>query len=373
MVGGFRIGRIFGIPIFLHATWFVVFLLVTWALSAHFAAIHPGWSGAASLLVAAGTALLFFVSILLHELGHSVLALRHRVPVRSITLFIFGGVAVMERDPESPRAEFEIAIAGPLVSALLALGFALSARGSAPESAWTSLADWLVRINLGVAVFNLLPGFPLDGGRVLRAFLWARSGDAARATRTAGVAGQWLAYGFIAFGALRVLGGDLGGLWIAFIGWFLLSASGASIEQATLDASLAGLRARDVMNADVARIPRGVSVGQFARELVMRGRRWALVEEGGAPFGLVSLTDVKRIAAEDWETTPVGAIATPIAAVVTAAPDAPVREVLHTMATRGVNQVPIRDGDKILGAVTRETLVQAIELRRSLATGAERG
>lgn len=368
MVGGLRIARVFGIPIFLHPTWFVVFLLVTWALSSHLSAVHSEWSDATSLLVAAGTALLFFVSILLHELGHSVLALRHRVPVRSITLFIFGGVAVMERDPESPRAEFEIAIAGPLVSALLALVFALSARGSAPESAWASLTDWLVRINLGVAVFNLLPGFPLDGGRVLRALLWARSGDAARATRTAAIAGQWLAYGFIAFGAMGVLGGDLGGLWIAFIGWFLLSASGASIEQAALDASLRGLRARDVMNADVARISRAASVGQFARELVMRGRRWALVEDGGVPFGLVSLSDVKRVAAEDWEGTPVGSIATPIAAVVTAAPDAAVRDVLHTMAIRGVNQIPIRDGERILGAVTRETLVQAIELRRSLTT-----
>jgi Zn-dependent protease len=364
MVGGLQIARVFGIPIYLHATWFIVFFLVSWLLSAQLAALHPDWAGPTSLAAAMATALLFFVSILLHELGHSVLALRHRVPVRSITLFVFGGVAVMEREPESPRAELEIAIAGPVVSALLALVFTLIARNVAADSVQAALAEWLARGNFAIAVLNLLPGFPLDGGRVLRAFLWARFGDAARATRAAAAAGQWLAFAFIAFGALQVLGGQLGGLWIAFIGWFLLSASGASLEQAALDATLQGLRARDVMNPDVARISRGASVAQFARELVMRGRRWALVEEAGRAVGLVSLTDVRRVESDAWESTPVGQIATPIVDVVTAEPDTTVREVLRTMATRGVNQIPIRDGERILGAVTRETLVQAIELRR---------
>jgi Zn-dependent protease/predicted transcriptional regulator len=362
MIGGIRIGRIFGIPIYLHPTWFLVFLLVTWALTARLQSEHADWSTAAQLLAASLTSALFFLSILLHELGHSVLALRHRVPVRSITLFIFGGVALMEREPESSGAELQIAIAGPIVSALLALGFSGLAHVAGSDSLLGSLAGWLAFINAGVALFNLLPGYPLDGGRVLRAFLWARTGDRDRATRVAANAGQWMAYAFIAFGALQVFHGDIGGLWIAFIGWFLLSAATATIRQAAVDASLSRLRARDLMSEDVPRIPADTSVARFARDLVMRGRRWALVEHAGAPVGLISLTDVRRVPAEAWDTTLVGQIATPIDAVLTAPLDSPVRDLLRTMATRKVNQIPILEGGRILGAVTREALVQAIEM-----------
>jgi Zn-dependent protease/predicted transcriptional regulator len=366
MVGGIRIGRIFGIPIFLHPTWFLVFLLVTWALVASLARDHGDWPGTTRLFAAALTSALFFFSIVLHELGHSVVALRHRVPVRSITLFIFGGVALMEREPDSSRAELQIAIAGPIVSALLALGFGSLSRLAGSASLLGSLAGWLAFINTGVALFNLLPGYPLDGGRVLRALLWARSGDRERATRVAANTGQWMAYAFIAFGAVQVLRGDLGGLWLAFIGWFLLQAATATVRQATMDASLRRLRARDLMSEDVPRIPADTSVARFARDLVMRGRRWALVEREDAPVGLISLTDVRRIPPETWETTPVGRIATPIDAVLTAPLDSPVSDLLRTMATRKVNQIPILEGGRILGAVTREALVQALQMSGGL-------
>jgi Zn-dependent protease/predicted transcriptional regulator len=361
MIGGIRIGRVFGIPIYLHPTWFLVFLLVTWALVVRLQSEHADWTGTTQLLTATLTSALFFLSILLHELGHSIVALRHRVPVRSLTLFIFGGVALLEREPESSGAELQIAIAGPIVSALLALGFGSLARVAASDSLLHSLAGWLALINTGVALFNLLPGYPLDGGRVLRAFLWARSGDRDRATRVAANVGQWMAYAFIALGALQVLHGDMGGLWMAFIGWFLLSAASATIRQVVVDASLGRLRARDLMS-DVPRIPADVSVSQFARDLVMRGRRWALVEHEGTPVGLVSLTDVKKAPPDAWDSTLVGRIATPIDAVLTAPLDSPVRDLLRTMAARQVNQIPILEGGRILGAVTREALVQAIEM-----------
>jgi Zn-dependent protease len=365
MGGGLRIGRILGIPIFLHPTWFIVFLLVTLGLGGQLAGEHPHWRGLLRWLVAGGTSLLFFGSILLHELGHSVLARRHRVAVRSITLFVFGGVALMERDPDSPRAEFEIAIAGPLVSALLALGFTLLARGLPEASAPASLLDWLVRINLGIALFNLLPGFPLDGGRVLRSILWARGGDALRATRLAAGAGQAIAYGFIGMGAVYVLAsGDFSGLWLAFVGWFVLQASGATIRQAGIESSLRGLLARDVLSPDVAHIEASASVGRFARDLVLRGRRWALVQDEAARvLGIVSLSDVKRVSPGAWDTTPVREVATPAARLLTASLHTPVRELLQVMSTRDVNQIPIVEGSRIVGAVTRETLVHAIEMR----------
>jgi len=370
MTGGLRIARVFGIPIYLHPTWFIVFLLVTFALSSQLGFEFPGWSEGARHAAAGITSVLFFGSIVLHELGHSVLAQRHHVRVRSITLFVFGGVAMMESEPPSARAEFEIAIAGPIVSALLALLFLLVQRAVPEPSAADFVVGWLVRINLAVALFNLLPGFPLDGGRVLRAFLWARTGDAARATRVAAGVGQLFAYAFIAVGALQVLdprllgGGRADGLWLAFIGWFLLSAAGASIRQVALDASLQGLRARDIMAPVAARIPASAPVATFARELVMRGRRWALVEDAGRLVGLVTLSDVKRLDPEAWESTPVIRVATPAERMLTAAPSTPVREILVAMGSRDVNQIPVVEDGEVIGAVTRETLVHAIELRQ---------
>jgi Zn-dependent protease len=365
MDGGLPLGRILGIKVFLHPTWFVVFFLITVTLSAALGQQHPDWAGGLRVLLAAGTSILFFASIFLHELGHSVIALRHHVGVRSITLFIFGGVAMMEKEPPTPRAEFQIAIAGPIVSALLALVFTWIGGALGADAPFGSMLSWLAWINLVIAVFNLLPGFPLDGGRVLRAFLWARSGDFQRATRVAASVGQTIAYAFIALGAVQVLffGNLVGGLWQAFIGWFLLSASGATVRQATIERSLAGLVARDVMDPDVPRVHSGISVASFARDLVMRGRRWALVEEAGRTAGLITLSDVKKLSPEEWETTPVGRVATPIEKVLTASPTQPVREILTTIGTRNVNQIPVVDGGNVLGAVTRDTLVQAIELR----------
>jgi Zn-dependent protease/predicted transcriptional regulator len=361
MVGGIRIGRILGIPIYLHQTWFLVFLLVTLALGGELRAEFPRWDPTTRNLAAALTAALFFVSILLHELGHSVLAMRHRVAVRSITLFAFGGVALLEREADHPRAELEIAIAGPVVSAALALLFLLAARAIPEPAGAQFVLDRLVSINLAVALFNLLPGLPLDGGRVLRALLWARNGDPARSTAIAGQVGQWLAYGLVGVGGMRVVGGDLGGLWIALVGWFILLAAGTTVRQVAIASSLEGLRARDLMGPVPARIAAGASVATFTRELVMRGRRWALVEEAGEIRGLVSQSDVRRVEPDAWETTPVAHIATPCERMLVARPETPVRELLAAMGQRGVSQIPVLEAGRILGAVTRETLAHAIE------------
>ncbi|CAG0954208.1 Putative zinc metalloprotease Rip3 [Myxococcaceae bacterium] len=367
MDGGIPIGRIRGIPVFLHPTWFVVFFLVTVTLSTSLGREHEDWPAVLRLGLAAGTAILFFASIFLHELGHSIIAMRHHVGVRSITLFIFGGVAVMEKEPPTPRAEFEIAIAGPVVSGLLALGFGWVAGLGGSDAPLGSMLGWLAWINFIIAVFNLLPGFPLDGGRVLRAFLWARSGNFQRATRVAANVGQWIAYGFIGLGVLQLLSGNVvGGMWQAFIGWFLLSASGATVRQAEIEHSLAGLVAKDVMSTDVPRVAAGISVGSFARDLVLRGRRWALVVEADRTSGIVTLSDVKRVPPEEWDTTPVGRVATPIESLVTVTPMQPLRDVLSAIGTKNVNQIPVVDDGKVLGAVTRDILVQAIELRGGL-------
>jgi Zn-dependent protease len=367
-MGGFQIARVFGIPIFLHPTWVVIFLLVALTLNATIAAEAPGVGTVPRWFAAVSTALLFFGSILFHELSHSLLARRHRVPVRSITLFFFGGVAAIDQNPPTPRAEFEIAIAGPIASGLLALGFSALGGLFAAGSADALMFAWLGRINLSVAVFNLLPGLPLDGGRVLRAWLWARQGDATRATRLAARVGQLLAYALIGLGAAAALAGGsaIGGLWLAFIGWFLLTASAASARQAEIDATLEGLRARDLLTREIAWLDGSASVGTFARDLVMRGKRWALVGAPGIATGIVTISDVKRVPAQEWDGTSVASIATPMERVATAPPEASVRELLQQMGSREVNQIPIVEGARIVGAVTREAVVHAIQVR---ATG----
>ncbi|MBN1964367.1 MAG: site-2 protease family protein, partial [Anaerolineae bacterium] len=228
MESNIKLGRMWGVPIGLHTSWFLIFGLVTFSLAAgYFPAEYDNLPVGAYWLLAALTAVLFFASVLAHELGHVWMALRERVPVRGVTLFMFGGVAQIEEEPRTPGGEFRIAIAGPLVSLSLALLFEvvyLLDRGVSPYLAAPSL--WLARINLILAVFNMIPGFPLDGGRVLRAIIWKITGSQARATRIAGGVGQVVAVGFMGLGVLEILaGGMINGLWLIFIGWFLQNAA----------------------------------------------------------------------------------------------------------------------------------------------------
>lgn len=361
---GLRIGRFFGIPIHLHPTWFVVFVLVIVALWNQLAANQPGlsplWRGAA----AAVTALLVFASILMHEIGHCVLALRHGVHVRSIVLFVFGGVAWMENPAPSPRAEFQIALAGPAVSAALGALFALLTLAFEPATLGHATFLWLSVINVAVAVFNLLPGYPLDGGRVLRALLWAVGRDPARATRTAARVGQVIAYGLVALGALLAFRDPFQGIWLAFIGWFVLTASLDHRRRAGLEIELRGIAARDLMKPDVPTIEASTSIARFADDRVFQGDRWAVVLANGSPTGLVSRADLDAVPRRRWAETCVGDITTPMDRVVLAAPELPAIDVLHLFSEHRTNQIPIMEGSLIVGAVTRQGLLEAIETAR---------
>jgi len=227
------LGRIGGIPIRLDYSWFAIFALVTWTLAAgYFPAEFGDWPRAEYWLVGAATAVLFFASVLAHELGHSLVAIGYRVPVRAITLFVFGGMAQIDAEPPRPAAEFWIAIAGPVVSFALAALFAAVLPVVAASEPLTALAKYLAYTNAILGLFNLIPGFPLDGGRVFRALVWGVTGDLRRATRIAATLGRVVAVALIALGVLRVAGGNaFGGLWIAFLGWFLLSAASAQARE----------------------------------------------------------------------------------------------------------------------------------------------
>lgn len=291
MEGGaaIRVGAIAGIPLRVHFSWLVALFLVTSSLSAELRAS----AGAAAPLVALATALCLFAALVAHELGHSLVARRAGVGVRSITLFVFGGVASLEDEPRRARDELAIALAGPVVSVVIGVSALLLARAGLPPIVAAPLG-WLGRINIGIAIFNMLPGFPLDGGRVLRAALWAAKGDGLWATLGAARVGRGIAYGIVALGVLgAALGGIADGLWTALVGWFLLSASRAAATDARVRAALGGVVVGQVMTAELP------LVGRLAGDPRVPSFDWrtpmleALRAMGDAPLALV--TDGARV------------------------------------------------------------------------------
>jgi Zn-dependent protease len=292
-----QIARVIGIPIHLHFSWLVVFGLIVWTLSTgYFPAHYPDLPASSYWAKGLVASLLFFVSILLHELGHAVAALRHGLRTRSITLFVFGGIAQLENDPKDGRAELWIAAAGPAVSLALASLFYALGNLSFVGPGGTAVAHYLALINLILALFNLVPAFPMDGGRLLRGALWGAIGKA-RATRIASGAGTFFAFFLIFAGVFSLLRGDsLGGLWYILIGWFIKDASAASHQQVRLDEALRGATVRDAMVEPVATVPSTGSVAEAAREHFMRtGYGSYPVTRGEAVIGLLCLKDVLRL------------------------------------------------------------------------------
>ncbi len=300
--GALRIGRVLGIELRLDTSWFVIFILISWSLASNtFPLGHPGWASGLYWLLAVATSLLFFASVVVHELAHGVVAQANGVPVRDITLFIFGGVATLSREPRRPRDEFLIALAGPAASLGLAAGFGALWRVSGTASApLHALAGWLAMVNLSLALFNLVPGFPLDGGRVFRALVWGLTGDLQRATRIAANLGRIVAFGFIAWGVWQIFAGNwAGGLWIAFIGWFLHNAAAGTYRQTVLDDLLAGHTAREVMLTDCPQVPRRLTLDVLVEQIVLpSGRRCFPVVEEGQLVGLVTLHQIQRVPRE---------------------------------------------------------------------------
>jgi Zn-dependent protease len=364
-----RLGKIWGIPVGINASWFIVFVLLTLSLTSQFAHLHPRWSPSYHYTIGVLTSLLFFTSVLLHELGHSAIALRKHIPIRSITLFVFGGIAQLGKEPDRPLTELQIAIAGPIVSFILSVVFGMVGTLAAGTSEGVqTLGQWLGRINLSLALFNLLPGFPLDGGRVFRALVWRRTGDFAYATRIAGGVGKGVAYLFIMSGIWIALGGALvDGLWITCIGWFLLTAAEMNVQQVALKQTLAGLHARDVMATDCPSVSESMSLAQLVEDHVLStGRRCFLVTTDGQLLGLITVHQVKSIPRAAWAHTSVRQAMIPVAQLRWVPPDAEVSDVLTLMDEGDVGQVPVvRDG-QILGLIGRDHLLRVIRAHLEL-------
>jgi Zn-dependent protease/CBS domain-containing protein len=364
------LGRIFGISIGLDYSWFLIFVLFTWALaSSYYPIAYPTWSRAEYWIMGAVTALMLFICVLLHELGHSVVAIRYQIPVRSITLFIFGGVSRIEGESHSAAAEFWIAIAGPIVSGALAAVFALLRLAVAAVGPLVALTTYLAYINGALAIFNLIPGFPLDGGRVLRAVLWSSTHSLRKATLTAATVGRFIGFLFIFWGVAQIFGGQLGnGLWIAFIGWFLENAASAQVQQQVVGSLLAGHTASEAMNPHYVSTSAATPLQDLVdRHILGGGSRAVMVKEDGEPVGLVTVHQIAAVPRGRWSTSTVAEVMTPIASVKRIKPTTGLWEAMTEMDHDGVNQLPVTDDGQILGMLTRGDVISYLRTLQQLA------
>jgi Zn-dependent protease len=320
------------------------------------------------------TAALFFASIIVHELSHAMVAKMRGLSVHSITLFALGGVAKIEKEAADPKTEFWMGIVGPITSAVIGficlglamtLGWAMLAEPGRPVMA---MLVWLGYINIAIAIFNMIPAFPMDGGRVLRAAMWWKTGNMAFATRVAAATGQFIAFAFIVLGVIRFFGGrGFGGLWIAFIGWFLLNAARASAARVEMDERLRGVRVADLMARDCAQVDSRTNLQTFVDEYLLgTGRRCHLIVENGAAAGLITPKEVKAVDRARWPYTTVSDAMVPIHRLKTVDPNMPAIEALEMLGRADLNQLPVVSNGRLEGVVSRDRLLQFLFTRAEL-------
>ncbi len=373
MGGSYRLLRVFGIDILVHWSWLAIFVLLTWWLSqGFFKDQYEDWTGGQRWAAAVVSALTFFVSILLHELAHSLVAKREGLPVKSITLFIFGGVSALGSEPETPGQEFRVAIVGPLVSFILAGAFGIAALvahlsgvGGSPPAA---IVLYLAIVNGAVGVFNMLPGYPLDGGRVLRAGLWARGRNLLTATRKASLAGTFLAFGLIAFGVVSILAGNfIGGVWFIVIGWFLRNVSEASYQQLLFRNTLEGTKVGQLINRSFNAAPPDMNLNTLVQEYMLaRSQRSVPIVVGEELIGLVTMQDLKRVPRDEWQTTSVFKAMTPREELHQVDARDEITLALDIMAKENVNQLPVLEFGRFVGFVTRADVMRLMQVRSDL-------
>jgi Zn-dependent protease/CBS domain-containing protein len=391
---GIRLGQIAGIQIYMDWSLLVIFFLIAFSLGAGlFPAWHPNWTPGVSWLTALAAAALFFASVLVHELSHALVGRSYGIEIPRITLFIFGGMAHVEREPGAWRAELWMAIVGPMTS--LALGFLFVMLGKAlighveidpehPQQAFShfgpvaTLLFWLGPVNILLGVFNLVPGFPLDGGRVLRAVLWGVTGDLRRATRLASSVGQGFAWLLIATGVAMILGvrvpifgtGLIGGLWLAFIGWFLNNAALMSYQQLLVREALEHVPVSRLMRRNFDTVHPGLGVNTLVEEHIMGSEQRAFpVLDRGRLAGMVCLQDVRKVARDRWPATRVEDIMTPADQVAAVEPQDDAAEAMLVLSRRAVNQLPVVDHGKVVGLLRREDILRWLSLYGDASLG----
>ncbi len=369
-----KLGTVWGIELGLHFSWIFIAALITFSLGEQFGHTNPEWSQATIWISAGITGILFFASLFAHELSHAFVARLRGLPIHRITLFFLGGMAQIEREAADPKTEFWMGIAGPIMSVivgLVCLALALPAGWvpfTNPDAPVAAVLVWLGYINLTLAAFNMIPGFPLDGGRVLRAIIWWINKNEVRATRAAGRVGQVVAALFIGYGIWGVFAGQgVSGLWLAFIGWFLMQASSATMMHVEAESALRGLRVADVMTQDCERVDGNLDVDTFVHDYVMRtGKRCYIVVENGRLAGLVTPHEIKAIDRATWVHRRIAEVMRPVNKVHSVTPEMTVTEALEIMGREDVNQLPVLKDGWFQGVVSRGSIVSVLQARSEL-------
>jgi Zn-dependent protease/CBS domain-containing protein len=380
MRGIFRIGRIAGIEIGIHYTWLFAFVLFSWFFAQlTFPQQYPNWDKATYWITGVIVSLMIFVSVLVHEMCHSLVARSRGLKVNSIVLFIFGGVSNIETEPERPWVEFIMSGAGPLSSAVLGgifagIAIALNSAGYRDGPLY-GVIYFLAYTNIVLAIFNIVPGFPLDGGRVLRSILWGATKNLQRATIIAGNVGRVVGWVIILLGIANIFGqvvwklpsGFLSGIWLIFIGWFLTSAADNAMREQTLQQQLAGVRVKDVMDRNPECVSPAVSVESIVHDsFIQRGRRALPVCNEKGLLGIVTLVDVKRLPQERWSNTPVQEIMTRMPSLTTVNENDDLNGALKTLAQNGLNQIPVMSEGRLVGLLSRADVIRYLQTRQEL-------
>ncbi|UCF30929.1 MAG: site-2 protease family protein [bacterium] len=368
------IGRVRGISIVIDPSWFLIFILLSWVLSASYFPLQvPGLAPfaywAAGTLAAAG----LFLSVTLHELGHSLVAIRRGLPVKKIVLFVFGGVSQLEEEPEDAGTEMIMAIVGPLVSAALAGGLhlakvAASAAGAAPLA--VVFLGYLAFVNLILSVFNLLPGLPLDGGRLLRALMWKRGGDPLRATWVASEVGAGFGSALFIIGAFLVLMGNLAGLWYILIGFFLRNAAQASYQQMTYRSLLAGVKVEQIMTENPVTVDQDILLEEFVDQFLLAYHHPVFpVLAGDRVRGVAEAEAVKKVPRELWKTQTIERCYRPLSEVQVLSPSEDASEALKKMVETKSGRLLVMQGDRLVGILSRRDIMDYLNLKSSLFLG----
>jgi Zn-dependent protease/CBS domain-containing protein len=384
---GIRIAKLFGIKIRIDWSWLLILLLVVWNLSAAFSQMHPDWSLPLTIFIAVSAALLFFLSVLLHELAHSLVAKAQGIPVDSITLFLFGGVANIREEPKSPGNEFVMAILGPVTSLVIGFILLLIASIGLPRqqllqrqsmeilqqfTPLRTIAFWLGSINVVLGLFNLIPGFPLDGGRVLRSILWALTQNLRKATRWAAYVGQVIAWGLIISGIAMIFGmrlpylgeGLVNGVWLIFIGWFLNNAASRSYQQLMVRNILVDVPVKRMTKRNPPTVPGDITIDVLIDDYIMQTDDHVFpVMDGDRLVGIVSLEDIRRLSGELRSERLVSEIMTPRSEIKTIHPDGDAFEALMTISRNSVRQLVVMDGDEMFGLVRRRDILRFLQIQ----------
>ena len=376
MPGSFRIFRIAGIDINIHISWLIILVFLTFSLATGwFPITYPGSSTTTYYLLGFIASILLFVSVLLHELAHSFVARSRGLQVKSIVLFIFGGVSNIEQEPQTPGIEFSMAFVGPLVSLLIGVvcyGLLLLVRGT--HSLLVPILSYLALMNIILGIFNLIPGFPLDGGRVLRSIIWKATGNFQTATNITTFVGQAFAYLIILWGILLFFAGNaFNGLIIIFTGWFLLTSAQSARSQSMLDTAFRGVTVNQIMDTNVLTVPANISLQKLVDEYFLpRGLRSAFVMQGDQLAGLITLSDIRHVPRDQWPQTPVGFAMIPLERLHTITPQQNVKDVLPLMTGQDVNQLAVDQDGRLVGVLTREGILRSLEIRRNLGVDRNR-